>query len=186
MRAFPSLTSRTVHGQQETGAARSRLTENFWRRKQPLGLGFCVVFLVFCFFFPRKGLWLCCGGLIVVVGSFLNLEAEPGTGSSSLCSGETQTSFENSALTLGLRDFSLLFRHDRRPPLNSGEAIMPPFKGFLAFLSRAVAAVTGLQAYRGLMMQPAKFSPKMDSVRTFVPFFTSQSRFSSTALTKPV
>lgn len=109
----------------------------------------------------------------VVVGSFLNLEAEPGTGSSSLCSGETQTSFENSALTLGLRDFSLLFRHNRRPPLNSGEAIVPPFKGFLAFLSRDVAAVTGLQAYRGLMMQPAKFSPKMDSVRTFVPFFTS-------------
>lgn len=164
-------------------SSKEQVDREFLEEEAAIGLGFCVLFF---FFFPRRGLWLCCGGLLVVVGSFLNLEAEPGTGSSSLCSGETQTSFENSALTLGLGDFSLLFRHDRRPPLNSGEAIMPPFKGFLAFLSRAVAAVTGLQAYRGLMMQPAKFSPKMDSVRTFVPFFTSQSRFSSTALTKPV
>lgn len=146
-------------------SSKEQVDREFLEEEAAVGLGFCVLF--FFFFFHAKD----CGS--VVVGSFLNLEAEPGTGSSSLCSGETQTSFENSALTLGLRDFSLLFRHDRRPPLNSGEAIVPPFKGFLAFLSRDVAAVTGLQAYRGLMMQPAKFSPKMDSVRTFVPFFTS-------------
>lgn len=145
-------------------SSKEQVDREFLEEEAAVGLGFCVIIF---FFFHAKDFGS------VVVGSFLNLEAEPGTGSSSLCSGETQTSFENSALTLGLRDFSLLFRHNRRPPLNSGEAIVPPFKGFLAFLSRDVAAVTGLQAYRGLMMQPAKFSPKMDSVRTFVPFFTS-------------
>lgn len=67
--------------------------------------------------------------------SILNFEAEPalsGSGGSSMCCRETQASLGNQASMLGLRDFSLVLRHDPRLHLNFEGAVTPlgfPFEG---------------------------------------------------------